>query len=153
MRVTTALLLLLLLLLMVVLLAGCNTSSGRADTRYIVSATPLHFLKPVHPGFCVAVDPTETKGVWWWEPGRSGCATRSTGPQVFPANGAKVAKTSGAIEVRFDVQLTTGSPLEVHLTVHDDSMRLDSSGERVAIERRRDLDVPELCCPPTAQSR
>jgi hypothetical protein len=38
----------------------------------------------------VAVDPTDPKGVWWWEPGRSGCSSRSTGPSAFRGDDATV---------------------------------------------------------------
>jgi len=140
------------LLLLGALLVGCQTF-GRTNARYVVTATPFNLLGTGHPGFCVAVDSADAQGVWWWEPGRSGCSSRSTGPKVFPADGAKVAKRSGTIDVQFEVHLMTGGPLRVELTLDDDGMRREPSGERVPIERRGDLDVPELCCPPTSRSR
>lgn len=140
------------LLLLGLSLVGC-LASGHANARYIVTATPFDLLKSSHPGFCVAVDSTDAQGVWWWEPGRSGCSSRSTGPKVFPANRGIVAKVSGAIDLQFEVQLMTGDPLQVKLTIDDAGMRREPSGERVSIERRRDLDVPESCCPPSRQSR
>src|SRR3954453_1982652 len=143
------------LLLLSVALA-CH-ACARASARYIVSATPFHLIATGHPGFCVAVDPADAHGVWGWEPGRSGCSSRSTGPKVFSADRAKVAKTSRApnvqFDVQFEVQLMERDPLQVRLTVEDDGMRREASGERVSVERRRDLDMPESCCPPPSQPR
>jgi hypothetical protein len=128
------------------LLAGCHVF-GLVEAPYIVTATPFDLIGTGHPGFCVAVDPKDAHGVWWWEPGRSGCSSRSTGPEVFRASRATVAKASGAIEAQFEVALKNRPPLQVKLTIDDDGMRREPSGERVSIERRRDLDVPEWCCP------
>lgn len=131
---------------MTISLAACSGDS-RQINRYIVTATPLQLLKPGHPGFCIAVDPSDAKGVWWWEPGRSGCSSRSTGPEVFRADRAHVTETADAIGVQFEIQLMKGDPLQVTLTVDDKGMRREPSGERVAVEQRHALDVPESCCP------
>lgn len=139
-------------LVLCVFLAGCN-ALGRSNAHYIATATPFHWLETVHPGFCVAVDPTDAHGVWWWEPGRSGCSSRSTGPKVFPADRATVTEASGVIFSQFEVPLKNGGALEIKLRIDDEGMQREPSGERVSIERRRDLDVPESCCPPSARSR
>jgi hypothetical protein len=49
------------LLMLEATLLGCRAASH----QYIVTATPLDLLNhPSHPGFCVAVDPLNAKGVW-----------------------------------------------------------------------------------------
>ena len=65
---------------------GCRSSSQLQPLpRYVVTASPIDVsLGP--SGVCVAVDPLDRRGVWWWEPGASGCASRSTGPGVFHAD-------------------------------------------------------------------
>jgi len=130
-------------------LTGCSTSSG----RYVVSCSPLNLIGTGHPGICVAVDPSNRQGVWWWEPGSAGCSTRSTGPEVFPARKASVSTAAGVTDVRFEVPLMVNGPLRVALTLDGTSMRYDASGEQVKIERRRSLDVPESCCPKPLTSR
>lgn len=132
-------------------LAGCRTGSDarRAATRYIVTAAPLD-VGVVSRALCIAVDPQDEHGVWWWEPGASGCGSRSTGPGVFPAERAAVGANRGArpIDVGFRLQLkrAPGTPLpdfaDVHLVVEADAIRARESGARVAIGRRTDLAVP-----------
>jgi hypothetical protein len=36
--------------------------------RYVVTASPIDVR--VGSGLCVAVDPSDPKGVWWWHPGK-----------------------------------------------------------------------------------
>ena len=128
------------LLLLFVPLAACRSS----QPRYIVSTTPMLFVGPRHPGLCVAVDPTDAKGVWWWEPGRSGCSSRSTGPNPFPAWAARVARSAaGALEVSFEIGLMTGGPRVVTLEVAGGEMREIATGLNARTERRATLDVPE----------
>src|SRR4051812_20497019 len=62
--------------------------------RFIVTGEPLGLFDGRHPGICVAVDPDDPKGVWWWEPGPSGCSTRSTGPDVMAAGDASVVRSA-----------------------------------------------------------
>jgi hypothetical protein len=121
-----------------------------APARYIVTTAPLG-VDAVSPGLCVAVDLTDPQGIWWWEPGRSGCSSRSTGPGVFHAEHATVAapSQSGAIEVRFRLQLIVGPGstmpdfADIRLVLQDGGMRAMASGARVPTERRNDLEVPE----------
>src|SRR5215213_5496383 len=126
---------------------GCSARlcSRSAVPRYIVTASPID-VGTFTPGLCVAVDPSTEHGVWWWEPGTSGCASRSTGPGVFEADQATVshATQSPAINVRFRMGLhSMARPfVEIHLVIEDDSMRVVASGARVPILRRPDLDVP-----------
>ena len=124
-------------------LAGCKSASTVLP-RYVVSTRPLALLGDRHPGFCVAVDPGDEKGVWWWEPGRSGCSSRSTGPTVFPASLATVTpSSSGVIVVSFQVPLMTDRPLQVRLRLQDDAMLDERTGLRVPTERKASVEVPE----------
>ena len=129
-------------LLLSVVLCGCKHAQPGVP-RYIVSTAPLKLLAG-HPGFCVAVDPSDGQGVWWWEPGHTGCSSRSTGPGVFPAhNGAVVRAAQGATEVSFQIPLMTSGPLAIKLTVGQDSMLEERTGLRVQTERKASIDVPE----------
>lgn len=99
---------------------GGRAQSAVPDERYLVSATPIDLgvRGPAH--FCVAVDPTDRQGVWWWEAGATGCDSRSTGPAVFHADGASVANTASGIEVRFRIPLVSrpgfqGAPTKTSL--------------------------------------
>src|SRR4029453_19107515 len=66
-------------------LVACRSMPPEAaPARYIVTTAPLG-VGAASPGICVAVDPTDPQGIWWWEPGWSGCSSRSTGPGVFHA--------------------------------------------------------------------
>ena len=131
-------------------LAACN-GVLRPDGRYLVTATPFQLIAPGHPGFCIAVDSSDTKGVWWWEPGRSGCSSRSTGPEVFRADRARVMKGAATIDVQFEIQLMKGDPLQLKFTADSSGIRREPTGERVTLQRRRDLDLPESCCAPSSR--
>ena len=113
--------------------------------RYVVTASPIDV--GVGTGLCVAVDPLDQDGVWWWEPGASGCPSRSTGPGVFHAEHATVSQSakSGLVALSFRVQThsETRPFVDVKLVVEDGDMRAVETGARVPIHRRNDLDVPE----------
>jgi hypothetical protein len=133
-------------LLLGVSLGACRTLAPSVP-RYIVTVTPVRLGggPPARdPGLCIAVDRSDAHGVWWWQPGPSGCSTRITGPTVFRAHLATVAtgRDSGTTEVGFQVPVMEGPPRDFRLVLHDDSMRVVPSGERVSTERRRDLDIP-----------
>jgi len=133
------------LLLVTAFLAGCRSAPPPVP-RYIVTAAPLPLLGPTPPntGFCVAVDPNDPKGVWWWEPGRTGCTSRSTGPDVFPARDAKVARSSSAaLDVSFGIPLHDNSVRPISLEVHEDRVRQQPSGPSVSAIRRATLEMPE----------
>jgi hypothetical protein len=122
--------------------AACGPSTPSAP-RYIVTATPVDLVGVGHPGLCVAVDPADEHGVWWWEPGPSGCSRRTTGPTVLRAQLATVATSRGSsdIEVRFQLPLMSGSR-DVRLQLQEGSMRVMASGARVPTARRADLNIP-----------
>lgn len=126
---------------LVLALGACRTATP-ALPRYIVSTTPLNVVGTGHPGLCIAIDPTDTQGVWWWEPGPSGCDKRTTGPTVFRADRATVATTgSGDVAVGFNLQLMSGSR-DIRIEVHDGSLRVTPSGAAIPTARRDDLDIP-----------
>jgi hypothetical protein len=127
-------------LLLVVFLFGCRTSAPSAP-RYVATATPVDAVGGGW-GLCIAVDPADAQGVWWWQPGPSGCASRITGPTVFRADRAQVrTSNSGSISASFTLQLHLGARV-VNLVLRDSEMRITDSGMRVPTQRRADLDIP-----------
>jgi hypothetical protein len=139
------------LLLVTAFLASCRSAVPPVP-RYIVTAAPLPLLcRSPNPRFCVAVDPNDPSGVWWWQPGRSGCMSRSTGPTAFPAVAAKVGRSpSGALDVSFGIQLHANSVRPITLEVHEDRIRQLPSGPMASAVRRDTLEIPESP-PPIAQ--
>ena len=93
-------------------------------------------------GMYVAIDPANPHGAWWWEPGKTGCASRSTGPTVFPADRADVRTAADTTDVQFEIRLHSGNAAPIKLTIAHDTIRREPSGEQVPIEHRRDLDIP-----------
>jgi hypothetical protein len=133
--------------LIAVVLFGLSTiaaCTAPPAPRFIVTATPIDI--GVGTQVCIAVDPADPRGVWWWQPGRLGCATRSTGPGVIAAERPAVARpTPDAIDVSFQVGRHVGPPADVRLFLISGGTRMRSiaSGAEVATERRADLNVPE----------
>jgi hypothetical protein len=132
--------------------SACRSAPrSTAVPRFIVSEAPLGLFDVRHPGVCVAVDPSDPKGVWWWEPGRSGCSSRSTGPNVFPADDATVVSRpdTADVYVRFRMQLIvapgwTGDTFrEFRLVLRHGRMEVVGSTASVSTARRRDLALPE----------
>jgi hypothetical protein len=121
---------------------GCATAAP-STSRYVVTATPVDVFGTDTTKLCIAVDPADAHGVWWWEPGPSGCSTRTTGPTVFRGEDATVVASpgSGAVAVEFRLQLTMGFR-DVRLRLQDDAIQLADSGVRVSTERRPNLDIP-----------
>src|SRR4029453_6321549 len=110
-----------------------------SQPRYIVTTTPLKVIDPAHPGLCIAIDPKDPKGVWWWDAGRSGCTER--GSSTMAADRASVARaTAGAVDVSFQGGLVSGRTLAVRLEVSDERIRDTVSGLSVPAERRATLE-------------
>src|SRR3984893_13965415 len=130
------------------LLACRSTPASAPVARYFITTAPID-VGVRSRGLCVAIDPTDSHGIWWWEPGRTGCSSRSTGPGVFRADAATVAARPAAIHVRFHLPLivspgsTMPSFADVRLALQDGGMQSLASGARVLTERRHDLEVPE----------
>lgn len=131
----------------VVACAGANRATVQAP-RYMVTGEPID-LGIRGARFCVAVDPADRQGVWWWEPGATGCSSRSTGPTVFRAEAAAVSTSGNATDARFRVQLITGPGVpgpgyqEVRLVIDAGRLRVPATGADVLTVRRTDLELPE----------
>jgi hypothetical protein len=116
-----------------------------ATPRYLVTARQIDVGDGIR--LCVAVDPADPHGVWWWGAGESGCGSRSTGPAVFRAQEATVSppRQGGQTEVSF--RLGTHSArrpvIDVRLLLENGTMRAVESGAHVRLQRRNDLDIPE----------
>src|SRR4029453_601762 len=106
-----------------------------SQPRYIVTTTPLKVIDPAHPGLCIAIDPKDPRGIWWWDAGRSGCTDRSS--STMAASRASVTRgTSGPIDASFQVGLVSGRNLDVRLEAFDGRIRDAISGVSVPAERR-----------------
>ena len=129
---------------------ACTVAACSSHTagRYLVTAAAVD-LGIRGPRFCVALDPTDREGIWWWEPGSTGCASRSTGPTVFHAESAAVSTSANAITGEFRVQLITGpgsdapGHRDVRLVVEAGRLRVPATGADVPVVRRGDLELPE----------
>jgi hypothetical protein len=130
-----------LLLLLALPVGACRTLAPAAQ-RYYVTATPLKLLGADHPGLCFAVDPADQQRIWWWDPGPSGCATQIN-EGVMRAHYARVTTVaSGVVELAFQMALMRGGPRDTRLVLQDGALSEPSSGQRVSITRRDNLDVP-----------
>lgn len=131
-----------LFVLTVLALTACRPGQD----RYLVTATPIDV--GVGTGLCLAFDPLDQHGIWWWQPGATGCASRSTGPGVFHAAEGRVSTsvsgTPTSIGFRLGTHSTTRPLIDVELLVEDASIRVLNTGATATLERRDDLDVPEV---------
>jgi len=127
---------------------SCQPTAARAAPRYIVTASPID-IGIGKSRFCIAIDPNNPKGVWWWEPGQD-CSTRTTGPRVFEAEDARVipSQPAGTIDVSFRLQLhgppaaTSPAFADIRLILQERRLRALTTGAEVLTTDRRDLDVP-----------
>lgn len=114
-------------------------------SRYLVTESPIHVGEGI--GLCLAVDPTDRQGIWWWMPGESGCTTRSSGPGVIHAEGAQVSPPAPAAATALSFRLGTHSAtrpfIDVRLTVEDGRMRAVETAAQVSLQDRENLDIPE----------
>ena len=120
-----------------------------ADSRYVVTSSPVD--TGVGSGrFCFAVDPGDSKGLWWWEPGKD-CSTRSTGPGVFHAEEALVSPGARpeSRDIRFRLPVirapNSSEPpfIDVALTLESGQLQAVVTGSRAATAARQNLDIPE----------
>ena len=125
-------------------LLACRSQASAAP-RYVVTAEAIDV--GVGLGVCVAVDPLDTHGVWWWQPRGNGCAKRSTGPGVFHADEAHVARPAAPGPIALGFRLGTHSfdepYVDIRLTLEGDELVDTSTGDRVRTLTRDDLIVPE----------
>jgi hypothetical protein len=119
------------------------------DLGYVVTASPVDI--GVGSGrFCFAVDPSDPKGLWWWEPGKD-CSTRSTGPGVFHAE--EVVVSTGARpesrDIRFRLPVirapNSSEPpfIDVALTLESGQLQVVVTGSRAGTVVRQNLDIRE----------
>jgi hypothetical protein len=131
---------------------GCARSSRGDDEsgrRYAVTASPIEV--GVGSGLCIAIDPDDPRGVWWWQPGND-CSKRTTGPGVFPAEQAVITRGEGAgtADVRFRVQVhrapnAVDPPyVDVRLALKSGRLGSPGTGNWVNTTTRRDLEIPEM---------
>ena len=123
---------------------ACRSASRPAVARYVVTDTPIKI--GVGPGLCIAADPEDREGIWWWEPGATGCSSRSTGPGVFHAELAKVSQSAQggpvALSFRLPIHSMQAPFVDLQLKIEDGGMRAVDAGAEVRVHRRNDLDVP-----------
>ena len=122
------------------------TVSLRAPTQdgYIASVEPVNV--GLDQKICIAAAPRTRDGIWWWEPGPSGCTTRSTGPDVFHAEQATITSPSTdrfVLAFRLATHSTSRPFLDVKLVVEKGEMRSSESGPPVPVYRRGNLNIPE----------
>jgi len=117
--------------------------------RFVVSSTPLDVGVTPRP-LCIGVDPADREGVWWWEPGTSGCSNRPDGRRVAHADRATVVgENAGAYNVSFripvaqDPDSVAADLLDVKLVLQNEQLRSVASGARVATLRRTDMSIPD----------
>jgi hypothetical protein len=116
--------------------------------RYLVTAVPLHV--GIAAPLCIAVDTVGAARVWWWQPGNAGCRSRSTGPGIFSVSEPHVATDSTTREVRVQFRLALHAPVtpsgepfaDIVVSFRGDSVLAVTSGARVAVLHRRNLDIP-----------
>src|ERR1043166_8409905 len=115
-------------------LASCGAPS---TARYLVTASPLT-IGAVRQRLCIALDPSDQQGVWWWEPSGPDCARRSTGPGVFHADQASVLQGEhSGLHAGFRLALIQGphsaAPpfVDVELILEGAPMRAVATGVRV----------------------
>lgn len=134
------------LVLLAAPLVACRPTSQPqlSAPRYVVTESPIDVGRGIR--LCIAVDPADRRGIWWWEPGATGCDSRSTGPGLFHADGATVSRStpSGLPALAFRVSTHSVSRpfVDVRLIVEDGQMRTVESDVRVSLQRRGTLDVP-----------
>ena len=120
-------------------IVGCDGAG-----RYLVTSSAMDVGRGIR--LCIAVDSRDPHGVWWWEPGASGCKTRSTGPTVLHADKAAVSPSArpeaAAVSFRLGLHSRTPSFLDVRLAIEDGRMRSLDTGGAVAVQHRSDLDLP-----------
>jgi hypothetical protein len=128
--------------------SACSRAGGPPE--FIVTAEPLEVTAGLTK-LCVAVDVQAKDGVWWWQPGASGCDSRSTGPTPFRGEAARVYTwhLSRGHSAEFQLQRmvpprSTDAPnVHVRVTLREGRMSAVATGATVPTVRRPDLEIPE----------
>lgn len=135
--------------LLVAALSGTACATRPAAREFIVTAEPLD-VGVVDAKLCIALDVHTKDGVWWWQPGASGCDSRSTGPTVFRGESAVINPWHMARGHSAEFQLqrimpadSTESPVAVvRLVSREGTMTAVATTATVPTSVRRDLDIP-----------
>lgn len=134
-------------LLVVLAAVACESTLGPRPSapRYLFTERPILVGEGIE--LCLAVNPGDPQGVWWWMPGTSGCTTRSSGPGLVHADQATVSPSTAARQTTVSFRLGTHSVerpfIHVSLVVQDGRMRAIESGAQVMLQARANLNVPE----------
>lgn len=120
---------------------GCAlfTTPKPATRSYVISSVPIEARRGLL--FCFAVAAEPPTGVWWWQPGPTGCDSRITGPGLFQADGARVVTRTGVVDASFRIALMEEGPTDFSLSIANGEMRLGVSGPSVPTMQRARLDV------------
>jgi hypothetical protein len=128
-------------------LLGCQSPQPLPPAVKSYLATERTIDVGVGPRLCVAVDLSDPAGVWWWQPGSSGCGSRSTGPGLFHPEGATVRPSAqnGVHEIVFTVgtHSATRPFVDVRLLVDRGTLKVAGSTESVPLVPRSHLEIPE----------
>ena len=117
---------------------------GDVSPRYLVTAAPVDVGRGIEQ--CIALELGAVDRVWWWGPGRTGCATRSTGPGLFPISDAEITRRpdGSAATISYDVPLIPAGELPVVLVLDGSMVHAAAVGKAVRLEPATTLEVPEL---------
>ncbi len=117
-----------------------------SDSQYLLTDSAIDVGEGIE--LCIAVDPGEPHGVWWWMPGETGCTSRSSGPGLVHADQATVsrgtASAPGTVSFRLGTHSAKRPFIDVRLVVQDGRMRALESGAQVMLQTRGKIDVPEM---------
>jgi hypothetical protein len=127
----------------VVLLILAGAIAQGAPARYAVSAAALNVGSSGK--LCIAIDPTDPHGIWWWQSWTDSCTTRDTGPRLIKADEATVSTDRVGVHATFRLALHGVPPqadhLNVRLVIARGRMRSES-GSDVPVVYRADLNIP-----------
>jgi hypothetical protein len=128
-----------------VLLLGLSAFSCGSTARYVVTASPIDALGIRQLRFCIAVEPSNPQGVWYWHPVRSDCSTPASRSSLIQGHRAKVMlQASGAIEASFEVPMQSGDSRQVEIVFSDGTVRASPTGDSVATVWRQELETKEF---------
>ncbi len=113
-----------------------------SEPRYLVTDSAIDVAMGIR--LCVAVDPADKHGIWWWGPGATGCDSRSTGPDLFHPSDASVVRSADStiLSFRLGTHSDTRPFVDVRLKVAGTHMRSEETAAQVSLQRRTTLDVP-----------
>jgi hypothetical protein len=98
---------------LVALLLTLSASSCRTTERYLATASAIDAIGISQFALCVAVEPGNVQGLWWWRPGS------------------------------FQLPMQVGEPRQVELLFSAGTVRASATGVTVRSEHRTALDIPE----------